>query len=207
MCDHHYLIDSQLINRNQQASHRRIVRSRHQRPRVLDDLRVAVLEPQRLLQQHGKPRVHAAQHRQLAVRILVCQMRLIRLRLHEFSVVADYLIDCGHSSECFLKDTNSARELKAFRANEGLPAIDSPLTLPPSGHSQVSGHYTPMEPKTNAPAAELQGHYQRCVAELNHCDRFCRPAPNHSANAPWECKDTANNLISKMAAGILSMRE
>ena|GEM_PF-5888730 len=28
----------------------------------------------------------------------------------------------------------------------------------------------------------------RCVAESNHCDRFCRPAPSHSANAPFKGK-------------------
>lgn len=26
--------------------------------------------------------------------------------------------------------------------------------------------------------------FVRCVAESNHCNRFCRPAPDHSANAP-----------------------
>ena len=24
----------------------------------------------------------------------------------------------------------------------------------------------------------------RCIAESNRCPRFCRPVPNHSANAP-----------------------
>ena len=35
------------------------------------------------------------------------------------------------------------------------------------------------------PLEYLQRHFLRCVAESNHCDRFCRPAPNHSANAPF----------------------
>ena len=41
-------------------------------------------------------------------------------------------------------------------------------------------------------SASLKGVLLRCVAESNHCDRFCRPAPNHSANAPlvWDCKDS-----------------
>ena len=38
--------------------------------------------------------------------------------------------------------------------------------------------------KKQMPSECLQGHFWRCVAESNHCDRFCRPAPNRSANAP-----------------------
>ena len=34
------------------------------------------------------------------------------------------------------------------------------------------------------PLKHVQRHFWRCVAESNHCDRFCRPAPSHSANAP-----------------------
>ena len=50
------------------------------------------------------------------------------------------------------------------------------------------------------PLEYLQRHFLRCVAESNHCDRFCRPAPNHSANAPvWECKYTIISPKSKMA--------
>ena len=35
------------------------------------------------------------------------------------------------------------------------------------------------------PLKHVQRHFWRCVAESNHCDRFCRPAPSHSANAPY----------------------
>ena len=34
------------------------------------------------------------------------------------------------------------------------------------------------------PLKHVQRHFWRCVAESNHCNRFCRPAPDHSANAP-----------------------
>ena len=38
----------------------------------------------------------------------------------------------------------------------------------------------------NPPSRESEkGGAVRCVAESNHCDRFCRPAPDHSANAPF----------------------
>ena len=39
----------------------------------------------------------------------------------------------------------------------------------------------------------------RCVAESNHCNRFCRPVPDHSANAPWfeDCKYRKIFLFSK----------
>ena len=35
----------------------------------------------------------------------------------------------------------------------------------------------------NAPGESPEA-FMRCVAESNHCARFCRPLPNHSANAP-----------------------
>ena len=34
------------------------------------------------------------------------------------------------------------------------------------------------------PLEYSQRHFLRCVAESNHCSRFCRPVPSHSANAP-----------------------
>ena len=43
---------------------------------------------------------------------------------------------------------------------------------------------------SKTPLSIAERGFLRCVAESNHCDRFCRPAPNHSANAPlvWDCK-------------------
>ena len=44
------------------------------------------------------------------------------------------------------------------------------------------------------PLTHVSGIFLRCVAELNHCDRFCRPAPNRSANAPYSQKLGIANL-------------
>ena len=81
---------------DQQTPHRRVVGCLHKRPGVLDDLRVSVLQSQRILQQYGKARVHATENSKLAVGIFVSQVWFIGLRFHLIAVEADDLVNRTH---------------------------------------------------------------------------------------------------------------
>ena len=51
--------------------------------------------------------------------------------------------------------------------------------------------------ETKMPLGYLQGHFLRCLAELNCSNWFCRPVPNLPAQAPWEYKGRDSFWISK----------
>ena len=95
--DHHYLLHSQLVDAHEQRPDGRIRLRQHQPTGVLDDLRVAVPEPQRLRQQLRQPRVHARKHRQLLGRKLIGHIGFIPLVRHELGVVGEDLVDHGFS--------------------------------------------------------------------------------------------------------------
>ena len=95
--DHHHLLHPQLIDAHEQRTDGRIRLRQHQPAGVLDDLRIAVPEPQRLRQQLRQPRVHAREHRQLLGRKLVGHIGFVPLIRHELGVVGEDLVDHGCS--------------------------------------------------------------------------------------------------------------
>jgi hypothetical protein len=62
---------------------------RHNRPRILDQLDVAIPEPHRAGEQFNKPGVHARQHDQTFVGILIREKFLVFLMLNEGPVVIE----------------------------------------------------------------------------------------------------------------------
>ena len=98
MGDDHDLPDTQFIHGDDEAPHRGIPGRGNHRPGVLDDLGVPVPESEGVLQEDGQARVHATEHRQFLVGILVGQMGLVLSCRHVFAVEGQDGIDLCHTA-------------------------------------------------------------------------------------------------------------
>ena len=90
---HHDLLHAQLVDGDNEAAHRRVEGRNHEAAGVLDDLRVAVFQSERGGQQLRQPRVHARQHCQLLVGVLVGEVFLVVFLFYERLVESDNLVD------------------------------------------------------------------------------------------------------------------
>ena len=90
---HHDLLHAQLVDGDNEAAHRRVEGRNHEAAGVLDDFRVAVFQSERGGQQLRQPRVHARQHRQLLVGVLVGEVFLVAFLFYKTLVESDNLVD------------------------------------------------------------------------------------------------------------------
>ena len=96
---HHHVLHAQLIDGHDKAAHGRVEGRDDQPSGVLDDFGIAVLQPQRRRKQFREASVHARQHRQLLVGVLVRAVLLVAFVRHELPVVLYDLI--YHSEPVF----------------------------------------------------------------------------------------------------------
>ena len=94
--DHHDLGHSKFIDGHNEAPHGGVPWRRDHRTGVLDDLRVAVPQAQRVLEEDREPCVHAAEHGKFPVRELVRQVLLVALRGHVLAVECEDFVYVRH---------------------------------------------------------------------------------------------------------------
>lgn len=90
---HHDLFYPQLIDGDNQTAHGGVESGDYQPSCVLDDFRIAILQSECGGQQFRQPRVHARQHRQFLVGVLVGEEFLVAFLCHECLVVFDNLVN------------------------------------------------------------------------------------------------------------------
>ena len=90
---HHNLLHAQLVDSHNQTAHGGVESGDYQSSCVLDDFRVAVFQSECGGQQFRQTCVHARQHCQLFVRVLVGNILLVALLRHEILVVFDNLVN------------------------------------------------------------------------------------------------------------------
>ena len=117
---HHYFLHAKFIYSHYKASHSRVESRYHQSSGIFYNLGIAVLQSERCGEQFGKAGVHARQHSQFFVGILVGEILFVVFAFYETLVVVENLVNHSRNFQyscyrcCDAASANSHKRGKTY---------------------------------------------------------------------------------------------